>query len=81
VKCQKIIDETLQILKLLGIDERRLRLKWVSASEGGIFAEEIRTFTQLLRELGMPAIAGLPPREAAPVAAAAAIELPKTATA
>jgi coenzyme F420-reducing hydrogenase delta subunit len=81
VKCQKIIDETLQILRLLGIDQRRLHLKWISASEGGIFAEEIRSFTQLLRELGVPAIAGLPTREAAPAAATAVTDLPKTASA
>jgi coenzyme F420-reducing hydrogenase delta subunit len=37
---------------LLGIDERRLRLKWISASEGAAFAEEIRSFDQLLEELG-----------------------------
>ena len=81
MKCQKVIDETLQIMELLGIDERRLHLKWISASEGGIFAEQIRSFTQLLRELGGPAIAGLPPREAAPAPAAAATELPKMASA
>jgi coenzyme F420-reducing hydrogenase delta subunit len=81
VKCQKIIDETWQIMRLLGVDERRLHLKWISASEGGIFAEEIRSFTQFLRELGTPAIAGLPPREAAPVPDVARIDLPKTASA
>jgi coenzyme F420-reducing hydrogenase delta subunit len=40
------------VLKLLGADERHLRLKWISASEGAMFAEEIRTFTSLLKELG-----------------------------
>ena len=40
------------MLRLLGIDERRLRLKWISASEGAAFAEEIRSFVQLLNELG-----------------------------
>lgn len=47
-----MIDETWEILKLLGVDERRLRLKWISASEGAAFAEEIRSFVQVLRELG-----------------------------
>ena len=47
-----VIEETHKILKLLGIDERYLRLKWISASEGNIFAEEIRSFTQLLKEMG-----------------------------
>ncbi len=40
------------MLRLLGIDERRLRLKWISASEGAAFAEEIQSFVQLLKELG-----------------------------
>lgn len=47
-----MIEETREILKLLGMDERRLRLKWISASEGAAFAEEIRSFVQVLRELG-----------------------------
>jgi len=34
------------------MDERRLRLKWISASEGAAFAEEVRLFVQLLKELG-----------------------------
>ena len=52
VKCQKVIEETWEMLRLLGVDERRLRLKWISASEGAAFAEEIRSFVQLLKELG-----------------------------
>jgi coenzyme F420-reducing hydrogenase delta subunit len=40
------------MLELLGIDDRRLRLKWISASEGAAFAEEIRLFVELLTELG-----------------------------
>jgi F420-non-reducing hydrogenase iron-sulfur subunit len=40
------------VLQLLGVNDGYLRLKWVSASEGPLFAEEIRSFTQLLRELG-----------------------------
>jgi coenzyme F420-reducing hydrogenase delta subunit len=35
----------------LGIDEHRLRLKWISASEGAAFAEEIQDFVQLLKTL------------------------------
>jgi F420-non-reducing hydrogenase iron-sulfur subunit len=52
VKCQKVIEETWEMLRLLGVDERRLRLKWISPSEGAAFAEEIRSFVQLLKELG-----------------------------
>ena len=47
-----VVEETHRVLRLLGVDERYLHLKWVSASEGNIFAEEIRSFTKLLRELG-----------------------------
>ena len=47
-----MVEETWKVLRLLGVDERYLRLKWISASEGAIFAEEIRSFTQLLKELG-----------------------------
>ncbi|MBT8364406.1 MAG: hydrogenase iron-sulfur subunit [Deltaproteobacteria bacterium] len=52
MRCRKVIEETLELLRLLGIDERRLRLKWISASEGAAFAEEIRLFVQLLNEIG-----------------------------
>jgi coenzyme F420-reducing hydrogenase delta subunit len=52
VRCQTVIEETWEILRLLGIDERRLRLKWISASEGAAFADEIHNFVQLLKSLG-----------------------------
>jgi coenzyme F420-reducing hydrogenase delta subunit len=52
VKCQRVVEETWQILDLLGIERQRLHLKWVSASEGNIFAQEMRSFTELLRGLG-----------------------------
>jgi len=52
VRCQKVIEETWEILRLLGIDERRLRLKWISASEGAAFAEEIQNFVESLKTLG-----------------------------
>lgn len=47
-----VIEGAHKILKLLGVDERYLKLKWISASEGNIFAEEVRSFTRLLKELG-----------------------------
>ncbi len=46
------MDETREIIGLLGMDERRLRLKWISASEGAAFAEEIRSFTKEVKEIG-----------------------------
>jgi F420-non-reducing hydrogenase iron-sulfur subunit len=45
-------DKTMQITKMLGIDERRLRLEWISAAEGVRFAEVINEFTSTVRELG-----------------------------
>ena len=37
---------------MLGADERYLHLKWISAAEGVIFAEQIRSFYNQLVELG-----------------------------
>jgi coenzyme F420-reducing hydrogenase delta subunit len=47
-----VVEETRKVLQLLGVDEQVLRLKWISASEGNVFAEEMRSFTRLLEELG-----------------------------
>ena len=47
-----MVEDTLKVLRLLGVDERYLHLKWISASEGVIFADEIRSFTRLMKELG-----------------------------
>ena len=40
------------MIKLLGLDEGRLRLEWISAAEGLRFAEVINEFTGQLRKLG-----------------------------
>lgn len=47
-----MVEDTWKVLKLLGVDEQYLRLKWISASEGNIFAEEVRSFTGMLKQLG-----------------------------
>jgi F420-non-reducing hydrogenase iron-sulfur subunit len=39
-------------MKLLGIEDSRLRKEWISASEGTRFAEVIREFTEDVRKLG-----------------------------
>ncbi len=39
-------------MKLLGIEEARLRREWISASEGTRFAEVIRDFTKEIQNLG-----------------------------
>jgi len=40
------------LLKALGIDEKRFHFEWVSASEGGRFAELVSEFTEQVRALG-----------------------------
>jgi F420-non-reducing hydrogenase iron-sulfur subunit len=39
-------------MKLLGIEDARLRKEWISASEGIRFAQTIREFTEEIRQLG-----------------------------
>jgi F420-non-reducing hydrogenase iron-sulfur subunit len=41
-----------KMLKQLGIEEERVRLEWVSASEGAKFAEVTDNFTQAIKKLG-----------------------------
>ena len=41
-----------RLLKHAGIDERRLRLEWISASEGERFAQVVTEFTEELKKLG-----------------------------
>ena len=46
------------MLKDMGIDPRRLRLEWISASEGGRFAELVTEFTVEIKALGPNAAKG-----------------------
>ena len=39
-------------LKAMGIESDRLRLEWISASEGPKVAETVTSFTQAIKELG-----------------------------
>jgi len=41
-----------RILGYLGIDPSRMKLEWVSASEGARFAEVVTKFTEDMRKLG-----------------------------
>lgn len=41
-----------KMLKQLGIEEERVRLEWISASEGAKFAEVANNFTQTMKNLG-----------------------------
>jgi coenzyme F420-reducing hydrogenase delta subunit len=43
-----VVQRTKEVLEMLGMDPERLRLRWVSASEGARFAEEIKDFVAYL---------------------------------
>jgi F420-non-reducing hydrogenase iron-sulfur subunit len=43
---------TRELVRILGVDPARLRLEWISSSEGVRFAEVARDFTRQLEELG-----------------------------
>ncbi len=51
-KAEKRIDLLKELLAGLGIEPERLELKWVSASEGQIFADAVTAFTERIRALG-----------------------------
>ena len=45
-------EKTMNVVKLLGLEQGRLRLEWISAAEGVRFAQVINEFTDQIRELG-----------------------------
>jgi F420-non-reducing hydrogenase iron-sulfur subunit len=47
-----IVEKTSQLLHLLGIEDGRLRLEWISAAEGARFARIMAEFTDQVRALG-----------------------------
>ena len=52
VKAQDRIAKLRRLLHTLGVEDERLRLEWISAAEGGLFAETIKELVGQLRELG-----------------------------
>jgi len=52
-----------KLLALTGLETERLRLEWVSASEGGRFAELVRDFTAQVTKLGPSPLAGDKPNK------------------
>ncbi len=46
------MDKTREIMRLLGVEEARLRREWISASEGNRFAAVVAEFTEEIRKLG-----------------------------
>lgn len=51
-KAQQRVEMLLGIMKNLGLDTRRVRLEWISASEGLKFANTIKEFVDEIKELG-----------------------------
>jgi len=51
-KAQKKMEMTSKLLSMLGVGSDRLRLEWISASEGERFAEVAKSFTQNLSKIG-----------------------------
>jgi F420-non-reducing hydrogenase iron-sulfur subunit len=50
--CEKRMKFLKLTISQIGIDPRRLRLEWVSASEGGKFARIVKEFMEEIRGLG-----------------------------
>jgi len=51
-KCQRRVPLTKKLAEQMGIDPRRIRLEWVSASEGARFTQVVTEFTEQVRALG-----------------------------
>ena len=51
-EAERRMGRTREIMGLLGIDERRLLLRWISASEGERFAQTANMFVSELEEMG-----------------------------
>ncbi len=51
-KCLRRYDMLQKYFAQLGINSKRIRLEWISASEGKQFAELADSFTETIRELG-----------------------------
>jgi F420-non-reducing hydrogenase iron-sulfur subunit len=51
-----MFEMTQELVKILGIDSRRLRLEWISGAEGIRFAEVAREFTEQIKNIGPSAL-------------------------
>ncbi|UCG44957.1 MAG: hydrogenase iron-sulfur subunit [Candidatus Bathyarchaeota archaeon] len=51
---------TREVLKSLGIEPERVRLEWISASEGKKFSETVKSFIEEIRRLGPNPLKGAP---------------------
>ncbi|NLI31478.1 MAG: hydrogenase iron-sulfur subunit [Deltaproteobacteria bacterium] len=51
-KASRTVDLTRELLSLMGIDNKRLALEWVSSAEGARFAGIVTDFTNKIKALG-----------------------------
>lgn len=51
-KTRRRVEFTRRLLEQFGVEPERLRLEWISASEGTKFAEVVTDFTDKIRKLG-----------------------------
>ncbi len=51
-KAQTRVKVIKEVMKSLGLEEERLRLEWISTSEGLKFAEVANEFTEQIRQMG-----------------------------
>jgi len=51
-----MFEMTLDLVKILGIDTRRVRLEWISGAEGVKFAEIAREFIEQIKSIGPSAL-------------------------
>ena len=56
-KAEARVGRVHSVLRMLGIDPKRVRLKWISASEGQLFAETISDFVDEVRDIGPSGLA------------------------
>ncbi len=52
VNARRRINSWKPLLSAVGIGQERLRLEWISASEGPKVAETVKSFTQTIKKLG-----------------------------
>jgi F420-non-reducing hydrogenase iron-sulfur subunit len=52
LRAEEQINRLTKLFDIIGFDSRRLRLQWVSAAEGQIFADYINEFVELIKTLG-----------------------------
>jgi F420-non-reducing hydrogenase iron-sulfur subunit len=52
LRAEEQLERMKKLFDIIGFDARRLRLQWVSAAEGQLFADYIKEFVELIKTLG-----------------------------